>query len=233
MLKIIIFISGVILSLFILYSIFFVEEENKKFTNNWFGDNSVSWNAYTNGLKDLPNKRCLEVGSFEGRSTLYLAKNYCNGENSYIDSVDTWNGSMEHSGAEKNDLYSRFTYNLKEYIESGKVRVHRGPSSDVLMKFILEVRSGKREKYDFIYIDASHIAKDVLMDSVLAWELLRVDGLMFFDDYRWEYPTSEWLKPKIAIDGFLNSYVTMYRILESKYQMRIRKIADSPAPEKQ
>ena len=85
-----------------------------------------------------------------------------------VDSVDTWEGSMEHNATNKKDLYNRYVNNLKPYIEAKKVNIYRGLSSDILIKFAQEVRDGKREKYDFIYIDASHLAKDVLMDAVLS-----------------------------------------------------------------
>ena len=202
-------------------------EDGKVFTRDWFSHNILKWNNYKNLFDGLENKRCLEIGSFEGRSTLYLVENYCNGKNSYVDSIDTWEGSSEHSPADKKDLYDRFVNNLKPYIENHKVNIYRGASSDMLMKLISEVREGKREKYDFIYIDASHTAKDVLMDGVLSWELLKNGGLMFFDDYNWA-PNSEkpWYTPKPGIDGFLNSYFTMYEILEKNYQVHIKKTVD-------
>ena len=42
--------------------------------------------------------------------------------------------------------------------------------------------------FDLIYIDGSHSAKDVLLDSLLAWRLLRPGGAMVWDDYEWALP---------------------------------------------
>ena len=201
----------------------------KQFTVGWFMANIPTWEPYKAFLKDKPGKTCLEVGSFEGMSTIYMAENLCNGKESYVDAVDTWNGSIEHTDSEKNKLYERFTHNLKDKIETKQVRVHRGQSSDILMKFVQNMRSNKQEKYDLIYIDASHIAKDVLMDAVLAWELLKVGGIMIFDDYSWS--TGEnvpQLEPKAAIDGFLNSYLTTYELILKGSQVHIKKLADEP-----
>ena len=36
---------------------------------------------------------------------------------------------------------------------------------------------------DLIYIDGSHLAKDVLSDAILSWKLLKPSGVMIFDDY--------------------------------------------------
>src|SRR5689334_22074915 len=39
---------------------------------------------------------------------------------------------------------------------------------------------------DVIYVDGSHARNDVIVDSILAWRLLRPDGLMIWDDYNME-----------------------------------------------
>ena len=80
--------------------------------------------------------------------------------------------------------------------------------------------------YDFIYIDGSHEAKDVLMDAVLAWGLLKVGGVMAFDDYEGDGYLEPEALPKIAIDGFLATHKQMYEMLHSGYQIHIRKIDD-------
>ncbi|MCT4635030.1 MAG: class I SAM-dependent methyltransferase [Rickettsiales bacterium] len=202
---------------------------DKNFTHDWFTKNIKIWDTYKNLFYSLKNKRCLEVGAFEGKATLYLAENYCNGEGSVVDTIDTWEGSLEHTPNDKRNLYDRFISNLKSYIENNRVTAYRGPSSETLMRFIEEVRDGKREKYDFIYIDASHLAKDVLMDAVLSWELLKTEGMMFFDDYEWHpYPKKPWLEPKVAINGFLDAYSTMYELLYKDYQIHIKKTSDTP-----
>ena len=38
---------------------------------------------------------------------------------------------------------------------------------------------------DFIYVDGSHQAHDVLCDAILSFKLLRVGGIVCFDDYLW------------------------------------------------
>jgi predicted O-methyltransferase YrrM len=201
-----------------------------------------TWTTYKENFYNKPNVRALEIGSFEGQSTIWIAENYCNGEGSYVDAVDTWEGSIEHSNKEKSNLFERFCFNVNNFLTAKKITINRGFSSDVLMKIIQEIRSGNREAYDFIYVDASHTAKDVLSDAVLAWEALRDGGILIFDDYLWEthertYSTfSDYLKeknkrvyltPKAAIDSFLICYKTLYQILHSGYQIHLKKIANS------
>ncbi len=216
-------------SLFI--SINSIAKDDKKFTDDcdWLSPFILEWNLYKKLFDGLDNKRCLEVGSFEGRSTIYFVENYCNGKNSYVDAVDTWLGSRDIKKDYSLTSYDRFINNLGPYIKTHRVNIHQGQSSDVLMKLLSEVKEGKREKYDFIYIDASHDAKDVFMDIALSWVLLKKDGLMFFDDYELGehvFMDQPWFTPRPAIDGFLNSYFTMYKILDKNYQLRIQKIVD-------
>jgi hypothetical protein len=52
--------------------------------------------------------------------------------------------------------------------------------------------------FDFIYIDGSHMRVDVLLDAVLAWQLLKPGGFMVLDDYEWnEYRDNMVCHPKV------------------------------------
>ena len=84
------------------------------------------------------------------------------------------------------------------------------------------------EYFDFIYIDGSHQAPDVLFDALLGFELLRVGGIMVFDDYLWQEPleggTDPIPCPKIFIDAFTNVYCKKVRVLPpSPTQLHIKK----------
>ncbi len=198
------------------------------FSTDWFSGNIPQWNKQKNLYDQLPGKRCLEIGSFEGRSTIYLAENYCNGIDSIVDSVDTWGGSIEHDNILKLGLLDRFKNNVGPYIESGRVIMNQGNSKEVLLKFVQEVRNGEREKYDFVYIDGSHIARDVLSDAILSWEVLNIGGLIYFDDYQWRGFQKKILNPKVAIDSFLSVYEGAYKMLFKEYQLHIQKIYEYP-----
>jgi hypothetical protein len=56
--------------------------------------------------------------------------------------------------------------------------------------------------FDFIYIDGSHIGQDVMLDVQLAWNKLKVGGILLIDDYEWyNDPYIE----SMFNDGFINS----------------------------
>ena len=78
--------------------------------------------------------------------------------------------------------------------------------------------------FDFIYIDGSHIAKDVLTDACMAWPLLKPKGLMVFDDYLWTPNARDILhRPKLAIDAFVNIFAEEVEIVHVGYQLVVRK----------
>ena len=194
------------------------------FTSDWFSDNINQWDKYKDFFDNKPNIHCLELGSYQGRSALYIVNNYCNGAGSYLDAVDTWKGSVEHNNKEKSNLEGFFINNTFKYLQAGTIKMHKGFSSDFLIKAVQEVRLGVRDKYNFIYIDASHVAKDVLLDAVLSWEILKDNGIIAFDDYNWDhYKNQPCNNPKIAIDAFLQIYDNKYEILHKDYQVHIRK----------
>jgi hypothetical protein len=93
----------------------------------------------------------------------------------------------------------------------------KGPSGKVL-------RDLEWNRYQFIYIDGSHVAKDVLVDAVLSWDLLRAGGIIIFDDYEWNVDRwQEWRCPTIAIDAFLRVFEPHVEVLHKDNQVVVRK----------
>ena len=97
-------------------------------------------------------------------------------------------------------------------IRDGVVFTHRGYSSDLVDNF-------QDGYFDFIYIDGSHIARDVLTDACVAWPMLNIGGVMCFDDYEWGEPIPETHKPKLAIDAFINIFQEDLEVIHKGYQL--------------
>jgi predicted O-methyltransferase YrrM len=82
----------------------------------------------------------------------------------------------------------------------------------------------QKKQFDFIYIDGSHLAKDVLTDACMAWPLLKKNGFMVFDDYMWKPPGFKLLdRPKLAVDSFVNMFEDDLAIAHIGYQLIVRK----------
>jgi cephalosporin hydroxylase len=204
-----------------------------KYSTNWFPGNILSWVPYSKDLGGRPNIKCLEIGSFEGLSTLWTAMNICSGDDSTVDAIDTWQGSIEHQNyaqIKNSSLYNIFSSNLASYINAGRVIPNKTSSYQALIDLNKKFLQNKQYQYDFIYIDGSHEAKDVMADAILAWPLLKVGGYLLFDDYQWQSGYSNKSlnedphSPYAAINLFLLAYEGDYKILYKGPQLHIQKI---------
>lgn len=203
------------------------------FTNNWFDGNKHLWGEL---LKTLEPKRLLEIGSYEGKSTTYLIETLASRNEIEIHCVDSWEGGVEHkeggfAEANMKDVEGRFARNIQIAKSKSKhnsnVIIHKGLSCRQLPKLISE---GKQNYFDFIYIDASHQAPDVLLDAILSFELLRPQGILVFDDYLWQEPCPSGVDPlrcpKIAIDAFTNIYCRKLKVIPAPLnQLYVQKLS--------
>lgn len=188
-------------------------------TTDWFSHNIPVWEKLLARFKGLPDLRFLEIGCYEGRSTLWLIENILTSKGSGIQVIDTFEGSPEN--IELGDNIADIEKNFQENVANkypNKVEVFKGTSQYYLRKF------EPVPQFHFIYIDGSHIASDVLEDAVLAFRLLKEDGIMIFDDYGWKAPYPPLEKPKVAIDAFLYIFKGQYITLAEGYQIAIQKI---------
>ena len=176
-----------------------------QFSHDWFSANAPIWERLFEwaGWKADEQKLVVEIGSFEGRSTLWMLDHLVHHPDSRLHCIDTFQGSIEHAQDLKDGLFERFMGNVGESPHRGKVVVHRKDSAKGLVDLLA---AGARA--DFVYVDGSHAAPDVLTDCVLAFRLLKLGGLMICDDYTWQmepFGSEDVLNsPKIAIDAFVN-----------------------------
>lgn len=206
-----------------------------EFTNTWFEDAAkTTWDTL---IPQINPERILEIGSYEGASTCYLIEKLAASKNIELHCIDTWEGGIEHQseGNAPTDMPSvenRFIHNTTTAIDKVdnivKLVVHKDFSDTAMSKLIAE---GKRGYFDFIYIDGSHQAPDVLCDAILGFRLLKQNGVIAFDDYLWQeqlpYGTDPIRCPKPAIDAFTNIYCRKLRVLSAPlYQLYIQKISD-------
>lgn len=164
-------------------------------------------------------KSVIEIGVFEGETTVNLATilTRANPELKYY-AIDPFLSSENLSQDVVDVAKQKFVDNIKSV-----------PAIEFINKTsfqgLLELHQ-RNVTVDFIYVDGSHFAKDVLCDAVLGFELLNKDGVMLFDDaVSWRYGTKIQDSPKIAIDGFIASNWDRLKVLEmpNGYQVAIQK----------
>jgi predicted O-methyltransferase YrrM len=197
-----------------------------EFSNDWFGVARKNWDDI---MAQLKPSRVLEIGSFEGASTCYLIEKVGTAKALDLYCVDTWEGGEEHGYENMGSVEKRFDSNVKiaRSKASHEVTFHKLKRfSDQALASLLA--DGKQGYFDFIYVDGSHRAPDVLCDAVLSFRLLRVGGVIAFDDYLWNDTRRQEIdpisSPKIAIDAFTNIYSRKLRIMRAPlYQLYIQK----------
>ena len=208
--------------------------EEYKFTNTWF--ESTAKNTWYKVFPQIKPRKILEVGSYEGASACYMVEKMAKDFPIELHCVDTWEGGVEHQsgGFVESDMQSveaRFNHNIAHAIKLAahpvELTLHKGFSDDVLAKLLV---TGKKNYFDFIYIDGSHQAPDVLADAVLGFKLLRVGGLIVFDDYLWSetlsYGKDPLRCPKPAIDAFVNLNFRKLQIITAPlYQLYVQKLS--------
>lgn len=203
---------------------------NYRFSNEWFKKTAVHWPELFKAVKwnpTLPNI-VIDIGSFEVASAVWMLENLMHHRDSRLYCLDTFAGGIEHSAKEVEGLEQRFQPNIGLSGRAAQVEVIKGRSVEGL---VLLITRGIRA--DFIYIDGSHVAADVMADAVLSWELLRPGGLMVFDDYLWPVFQDQPLKnPKIAIDAFVNCHLDQIRFISTRQrsQFCLLKKDRSPHP---
>jgi predicted O-methyltransferase YrrM len=193
------------------------QENNYIFTVDWFSYNIQIWTHYLNEFKNKSNLHFLEIGSFQGRSTVWLLENILTDDTSAITCIDTFEGSIEHTIHFQNDiknLFDIFSHNISKF--KNKVNIIKDKSQDALKKI--------NEQYDFIYIDGDHKASSVIEDAILSFPLLKKGGIMIFDDYLWFQMKKFIDNPKVAIDAFLEIYADKITILYKNHQVIIEKL---------
>ena len=203
-----------------------------EFTVNWFDHTARP--LWTRMIPDIAPRRCLEIGSYEGASACFLIDALAPRHPIELHCVDTWEGGREHRarGEDMAAVERRFDANIATAIAAAgnpvQFRKHKGPASRHLPRLISE--ESLSGYFDFVYVDGSHEAADVLFDGVLGFELLSVGGTMVFDDYIWnpgDPRTSDPLgRPKPAIDALTGILARKIRIVGSpNLQMVLRRIA--------
>ena len=165
--------------------------------DGWFGaDEGAQLAAWA---RELPaSAKILEVGSWHGRSSRFIADNLPPGGQVWC--VDTFNGSSGepemHGTAhwERGDhAFQWWWCNLQEYIESGRVVPVRMHSDNAAHTIAHLIEKGQMQKFDLIFIDGDHSEEGIKTD-VEAWlPLLKDGGLICGHDYYREDEGPHWV----------------------------------------
>ena len=136
--------------------------------------------AYDQLLDNCENgDEILEIGSFMGRSTSYLATNIINsGKRVHVYALDTFEGSSEHANLDiLGGFYDAFKENCQAFIEGGIVTPVKSRSDDANT-----LRRWEDKHFQGIIIDGAHEYDAVKEDILNWWPKLKDGGSMIGDD---------------------------------------------------
>ncbi len=204
----------------------FVDQVRQKLTldHNWFTHAIPLWLiAFSNtGFEASKKIKCLEIGSFQGLSAYFTLNHFSNAS---LVCVDTWEGADEHRNQEHTtkeilgSIETTFDKNLTVFSE--RLEKFKGTSLAYFNKhFALDA-------YDMIYVDGSHHSDDVIVDAVKSFEMLKIGGLLIFDDYFWTYYKRKIDNPAGAINAFLRLKRHQLKIVSFGHQLIVQKISSS------
>jgi tetratricopeptide (TPR) repeat protein len=177
-----------------------------QFTDNWFSRHIPLWEEHLKSFAHKAAVHVLEIGSYQGMSTCWLLDNILTHPSTKITCVDPFYYPYQ----------KEFDANVTKTGALSKVIKIASKSQDTLG--FLEPNT-----YDFVHIDGTHDDDVVLQDAVLSWRLVKVGGLMIFDDY--EDPNPE-QNTQMGTDLFLSVFNSSIKLIHKAYQVIVMKTSN-------
>lgn len=172
-------------------------------TATYVDDDSTTLAEMTNRFSSIPGmiplRRCIhlyllafgngvrgdviEIGSWQGKSTAFLAQACADTQNGRVHAIDTFAGNPGHEDNYTVDgslatLEDSFRSNMKRAGVADHVQVHAGASQDVIEQ-VRAATDGAR----LLFIDGEHTYEAVARDLELYADLVLPGGIIVFDDY--------------------------------------------------
>lgn len=186
-----------------------------EFTTDWFSANIPVWEQVFLPLKDKP-LHVLEIGSYEGRSTVWMLENVLLHKDSKITCVDPYKpySDLDKFPVNWGEVEARFKKNTEPYKD--KIVSVKEESTSFLKR--------TSDMYDVIYVDGGHTSEQCLIDGVLSHLVLRKGGIIIFDDYMWSQLAKAPNVPRAAIDAFMECFAQQYQFIFAAYQVILKKL---------
>ena len=182
--------------------------KNKKISNDYFSMNAFNFYKSIFNLKSTFHY--LEIGSYEGNSAMFVARNF---PKAYVNCVDNWHSTEDYHGQDFKIVEDNFDYNVSDFKNIKKFKIN----SDEFFK-------KNSQKFDVIYVDGYHRNDQVYKDCKNSWKFLNNNGVMICDDYFWNFYEKTENNPCFGINKFLNEIKNNFKILKvSNTQIYIKK----------
>jgi hypothetical protein len=174
-------------------------------TVDWTSGNFPRWRKMLEGWRDQ-ELRILEVGTFEGRASVFFLNFF---PRATLTGIDWFEGFP--------DAAARFDRNMAPY--GDRVEALKMDSVAALERLRAENRT-----FDLVYIDVSHYHDTAKANTRAAWPLTQAGSVIIWDDYNWGRHLPDAQRGKGAIDDFLREREGDYRVLGKGYQLAIERL---------
>ena len=152
-------------------------DEKYSFSEDWFSHNIPIWEYFINKEIKKKNVEYLEIGSYEGRSVIYICENYKNFNLTVADPYLKYNEIENFTDQNINKTFLIFKKNINNF--RNRIKFYKLKSSEFFKQNI--------KKYDLIYIDGSHFYKKVIQDFKNSLSVININGLIILDDFTWDH----------------------------------------------
>lgn len=168
-------------------------------------------------LRLVPDEKrqIVEIGVYEGASSVFWSDFYMSHPESRLLSIDPFTGSSEHH--EKPEEYPELERieltargNIAKSDNAAKIEILKGCSWDVFPE--VNRRFGAEPWIDLLYIDGAHDPTSVARDTALYVPMVRSGGVVIFDDYG--HPDV-----KRGVDGALMAFASMELAIFTGWQL--------------
>jgi predicted O-methyltransferase YrrM len=190
------------------------EMRQGNYTTNWTGKYLHYWmEMFVQHNLRSRSLDVLEIGSWEGMTSAFILRQL---PLAHLTCVDTWEGAAEHKNLPQlSQVEIRFDNNTATF--RNRLNKYKGNS------LAFYSNGPVTPRFDLIYVDGSHRAGDVLADAILCFEMLRVGGILVFDDYLWRRYQNPRENPAGAINALLKMKRGSYELLMVHWQLVLRK----------
>ena len=188
--------------------------------NDWVQNFLESWELINRTpqapeLQFNPSDKRLvvEIGIYEGASTVWFSDNLLEHSDSRLISIDPFTGSDEMiQDPQQHPTLSQIEFTARSNVAKskhpGKVRIEKGCSWDLYPQLKAEFTQG----IDILYIDGAHDSTSVMRDIALYAPHVKSGGAILFDDYGAD-------SVRVSVDAAVSTFLSLEKGVLCPWQL--------------
>jgi len=179
-----------------------------KYTKTWVTHSEIRRNL-VNFLDLSKENNILEIGCYEGLTSVFFADNFINNKKSSLTCIDPFLhiDNNDHRMLLQNGEELNFDFNISNCKNTDKITIHKITSD----KFF----ENNNSTYNFIYIDGCREPDFIQRDMENSLKFLEKNSIMLMYDYDGEI--------KQHADNFLVKYNGLCKVIDKGYQIAIKR----------